>query len=108
MTLMHLRGGDPQGEYRWLHRYNPVRLAYIRDQACRRFQRDPTRHDYLHGGLRILDSGCGGVNSHARRLPTLGAMVVGADPAKTPIQVAKLSPRKAGLQSTTAAPPSRR
>ena len=32
---------DPNGPMRALHRINPVRLAYVRDEACRRFGRDP-------------------------------------------------------------------
>ncbi len=42
-----------------LHKFNPVRLAYIRDQASARFGRDPKRLDCLKD-LRILDIGCGG------------------------------------------------
>ena len=32
---------DPEGEARWLHRYNPVRLEYIRRAGCRRRQQQP-------------------------------------------------------------------
>ncbi len=31
---------DPRGKMAVLHKFNPVRLAYIRDAACRRFARD--------------------------------------------------------------------
>ena len=41
---------DPAGPMAPLHRLNPVRIAYIRDQACRRFGRDPERPRPL-GGL---------------------------------------------------------
>ena len=44
---------------RTLHRFNPVRLAYVRDEACRRFGRDPRGVRPLEG-LTILDVGCGG------------------------------------------------
>ena len=50
---------DPHGEMRALHMINPVRLAYIRDAACRRFDRNPKLLDCLKD-LRILDIGCGG------------------------------------------------
>ena len=53
---------DPHGKMAVLHRFNPVRLAYIRDAACRRFDRDPRRLGCL-AGLRILDIGCGGGHS---------------------------------------------
>ena len=49
---------DPKGPMRPLHRLNPVRLQYIRDQACRRFSRDERAGRPLVG-LRILDVGCG-------------------------------------------------
>ena len=42
-----------------LHKFNPVRLAYIRDRSAAHFGRDPGRLDSL-AGLRILDIGCGG------------------------------------------------
>src|SRR3954451_13947517 len=42
-----------------LHKLNPVRVAYIRDQACARFGGDPRRGRPLDG-LRALDIGCGG------------------------------------------------
>ena len=50
---------DPRGKMAVLHKFNPVRLAYIRDAACERFERDGKKLDCLKG-LRILDIGCGG------------------------------------------------
>ena len=50
---------DPRGPMAALHKFNPVRLAYIRDRAAEHFGRDPKRLDSL-AGLRILDIGCGG------------------------------------------------
>ena len=86
---------DPRGDARWLHRYNPVRVAYIRDQAARRFGRDPARPDCL-AGLRILDIGCG-AGVLCEPLARLGADVVGADPARKAIEVARRHAREAGL-----------
>ena len=78
---------DPRGKMAMLHKFNPVRLAYIRDQASARFQRDPKRLDCLKN-LRILDIGCGG-GILCEPLARLGATVVGADPSPTNIRVAK-------------------
>ena len=50
---------DPRGPMAALHKFNPVRLAYIRDRAAAHFDRDPLRLDCL-AGLRVLDIGCGG------------------------------------------------
>jgi 2-polyprenyl-6-hydroxyphenyl methylase/3-demethylubiquinone-9 3-methyltransferase len=86
---------DPHGKMRWLHRYNPLRLAYIREAGCEQFQRDPRRLDCLHG-LRILDIGCG-AGVLCEPLARLSATVVGADPAKTNIQVAKLHAQQTGV-----------
>src|SRR6202008_3018738 len=50
---------DAHGPMAALHKFNPVRLAYIRDRAAAHFHRDASRLDSL-AGLRILDIGCGG------------------------------------------------
>ena len=71
---------DPRGKMAVLHKFNPVRLAYIRDAACKRFDRDPKKLDCL-AGLRILDIGCGG-GILSEPLARLGASVVGADRRK--------------------------
>jgi 2-polyprenyl-6-hydroxyphenyl methylase/3-demethylubiquinone-9 3-methyltransferase len=79
---------DPHGKMAMLHKFNPVRLGYIRDAACRQFGRDARRPPCL-GGLRILDIGCGG-GLLCEPLARLGATVVGADPAAANIEAAKL------------------
>ena len=70
-----------------LHKFNPVRLGYIRDRAAGYFGRDPKRLDSL-AGLRILDIGCGG-GVLSEPLARLGASVVGADPSDSNIAVAQ-------------------
>jgi 2-polyprenyl-6-hydroxyphenyl methylase / 3-demethylubiquinone-9 3-methyltransferase len=78
---------DPRGKMAALHKFNPVRLAYIRDAACRRFGRDAKHLDCLKG-LRILDIGCGG-GILSEPLARLGANVVGADPSARNIEAAR-------------------
>jgi 2-polyprenyl-6-hydroxyphenyl methylase/3-demethylubiquinone-9 3-methyltransferase len=78
-----------------LHKFNPVRLAFIRDQACAQFSRDPKRLDCM-SGLKILDIGCGG-GIVAEPLAKLGADVTGIDPAEENIAAAKLHAEKSGL-----------
>ncbi len=86
---------DPRGKMAVLHKFNPVRLAYIRDAACRRFARDPKQLDCLKG-VRILDIGCGG-GILCEPLARLGAAMVGADPAERNIAAAKLHAGQSGV-----------
>jgi 2-polyprenyl-6-hydroxyphenyl methylase / 3-demethylubiquinone-9 3-methyltransferase len=86
---------DPNGPMAPLHKFNPVRLAYVRDRAAAHFGRDPNRLDSL-AGLRMLDIGCGaGVLSEP--LARLGASVVGADPSESNIAAAKHHAAQSGL-----------
>jgi 2-polyprenyl-6-hydroxyphenyl methylase / 3-demethylubiquinone-9 3-methyltransferase len=86
---------DPRGKMAVLHRFNPVRLGFIKEAACRHFDRDEKRLDALLG-LRILDIGCGG-GILSEPLARLGAAVVGADPSETNIEAAKLHAAEARL-----------
>lgn len=86
---------DANGPFKPLHRINPVRLTYIRDQLCRRFGRDPKQGASLEG-LAVLDIGCGG-GLVAEPLSRLGAAVTGIDPAPETIEAAKAHARGAGL-----------
>jgi 2-polyprenyl-6-hydroxyphenyl methylase/3-demethylubiquinone-9 3-methyltransferase len=82
---------DPRGKMGVLHKFNPVRLGFIKEAACRRFDRDPKRLDSL-AGLRILDIGCGG-GILSEPLARLGADLVGADPAAANIAAARHAKR---------------
>ncbi len=86
---------DPRGKMAVLHRFNPVRLAYIRDAACRQFRRD-AGHPPCLAGLHILDIGCGG-GLLCEPLARLGASVVGADPSPANIEAARLHAGGGGL-----------
>lgn len=87
---------DPRGKMAVLHKFNPVRLAYIRDAACRHFARNGKHLDCLKD-LRILDIGCGG-GILCEPLARLGACVVGADPAEKNIAAAKAHAAQGGLE----------
>ena len=86
---------DPRGPGATLHRFNPVRLGYIRDRTAAHFSRDPARLDSL-AGLRILDIGCGG-GVLSEPLARLGATMVGADPVEENIAAAAHHAAQAGL-----------
>jgi 2-polyprenyl-6-hydroxyphenyl methylase / 3-demethylubiquinone-9 3-methyltransferase len=94
-SAMAAQWWDPRGKMAMLHKFNPVRLAYIKEAACRHFARDAKQLDAL-AGLRILDIGCGaGVLSEP--LARMGAIVVGADPSAANIAAARLHAEQAGL-----------
>ena len=78
---------DEAGPMRVLHRFNPVRLTYIRDAACRHFGRDP-RQPLALDSLTLVDIGCGG-GVLSEPLARLGATVTGLDPAPTNVKVAQ-------------------
>jgi len=86
---------DPDGDFRPLHRLNPVRIAFIRDHLVRHFDRDPM-DDRPLGGLSVLDIGCGG-GLVAEPLTRLGARVTGIDASARSIRVASLHAATVGL-----------
>ncbi|HTP90194.1 MAG TPA: bifunctional 2-polyprenyl-6-hydroxyphenol methylase/3-demethylubiquinol 3-O-methyltransferase UbiG [Xanthobacteraceae bacterium] len=86
---------DARGPMAPLHKFNPVRLAYIRDRTAAHFDRDPKRLDSL-SGLRMLDIGCGG-GILSEPLARLGAAVVGIDPSENNIAVAQHHAARSGL-----------
>jgi len=86
---------DPRGKMAVLHKFNPVRLAYIRDAACKKFGRNTKQLDCLKG-LAILDIGCGG-GILCEPLARLGANMLGADPSEKNIAAAKLHAERGEL-----------
>ncbi|MFM8679987.1 MAG: bifunctional 2-polyprenyl-6-hydroxyphenol methylase/3-demethylubiquinol 3-O-methyltransferase UbiG [Alphaproteobacteria bacterium] len=86
---------DPNGKFRPLHRFNPVRLAWIRDRLLARFGRDASAPRPLEG-LRILDIGCGG-GLVSEPMARLGADVVGVDASHRNVEVARIHAAQGGL-----------
>lgn len=86
---------DPAGKFKPLHRLNPVRLTYIRDHLCARFDRDPRSLRSLDG-LKILDIGCGG-GLVAEPLCRMGAAVTGIDGSDKNIATASVHAGEGGL-----------
>jgi 2-polyprenyl-6-hydroxyphenyl methylase/3-demethylubiquinone-9 3-methyltransferase len=86
---------NPRGKMAPLHKFNPVRIGYVRDQAAQRFGRDPKKLDSMKG-LRMLDIGCGG-GLLSEPLARLGASMTGVDPSETNIEAAKQHSEQSGL-----------
>ncbi len=89
---------DPAGQFKPLHKFNPVRLAYIREHILRHFDRDGTRRHPLEG-ISILDIGCGG-GLLCEPMARLGADVTGADASERNISIARIHAEQSGLGIT--------
>lgn len=86
---------DPRGSSAMLHRLNPPRLRYIREQVDRHWRTDPRAFAPL-GGRRALDMGCG-AGLLAEPLARLGAAVTGVDAAPELIEAARAHAGAGGL-----------
>jgi 2-polyprenyl-6-hydroxyphenyl methylase/3-demethylubiquinone-9 3-methyltransferase len=86
---------DPKGKFAPLHKFNPVRLGFIRDQALYRFGRDAKARKPFEG-LRLLDIGCGG-GLLCEPMARLGFHVVGVDASERNIGTASAHADEQGL-----------
>ena len=86
---------NPNGKFRPLHLFNPVRIAFIKKKLISHFKLDPNNPKPLKR-LKILDIGCGG-GLLCEPLNKLGAMVTGIDASSENIEVAKLHSKEMKL-----------
>ncbi len=86
---------DPKGSSAMLHKLNPVRLGYIREQIDLHFDIDSSELRPLTG-KRVLDVGCG-AGLLCEPLARLGAQVTGLDAASENIAAAKAHAEAQGL-----------
>ena len=82
---------DPTGKFKPLHKFNPVRISYIRENILKTFN-IKNREDVLKG-VKILDVGCGG-GLLSEPMARLGVEVVGIDASERNINVAKIHAKK--------------
>ena len=82
---------NPQGKFKPLHKFNPIRISYIKDNIIQTFklknQKSPLKN------VKILDIGCGG-GLLSEPMCRLGADVTGIDASDKNIKVAKLHAKK--------------
>ena len=85
---------DPRGKFKPLHKFNPIRISYIKDNIIKSLklknQEKPLQK------VSILDVGCGG-GLLSEPMKKLGAEVVGIDASEKNIQIAKLHAKKNNL-----------
>ena len=86
---------NPKGSSAMLHRMNPVRLGYIRDQIDQHWSLDECDRRPL-AGKRAADVGCG-AGLLAEPLARLGAEVTGLDPAPESVAAARIHAEGQGL-----------
>ncbi|MBD8556943.1 bifunctional 2-polyprenyl-6-hydroxyphenol methylase/3-demethylubiquinol 3-O-methyltransferase UbiG [Rhizobium sp. CFBP 8762] len=91
---------NPTGKFKPLHKFNPVRLAYIRDLASSHFGGDAKPNSPLANrpleGLRVLDIGCGG-GLLSEPMARMGADVVGADASEKNVMIARTHAEQSGV-----------
>ena len=85
---------DPEGKFKPLHNFNPVRLRYIKDTITKKFGNKSEKLPLKD--IRILDIGCGG-GLLSEPLSRLGATVTGIDASERNIKIAKMHLKKSKL-----------
>ena len=85
---------DPEGKFKPLHNFNPVRLRYIKDTITKKFGNKSEKLPLKD--IRILDIGCGG-GLLSEPLSRLGATVTGIDASDRNIKIAKMHLEKSKL-----------
>ena len=86
---------DPTGKFQPLHKFNPIRIKYIKENIVHNF-RLKTNEKPLEK-INILDIGCGG-GLLSEPMTRLGANVTGIDASKRNINIAKLHAKKNKLR----------
>jgi 2-polyprenyl-6-hydroxyphenyl methylase / 3-demethylubiquinone-9 3-methyltransferase len=84
---------DPAGKMAPLHKFNPIRLGFIRQTAAAHFGRSGLKP---FAGLALLDIGCGG-GLLSEPMARLGFSVVGADASEKNIKTAITHAEAGGL-----------
>ena len=85
---------DPEGKFKPLHNFNPVRLRYIKDTITKKFGNKSEKLPLKD--IKILDIGCGG-GLLSEPLSRLGATVTGIDASDRNIKIAKMHLKKSKL-----------
>ena len=86
---------DPKGKFKPLHKFNPIRISYIKENVVKTFNLKKNIKPLK--GVKILDIGCGG-GLLSEPMSRLGAEVVGIDASQKNITVAKLHAKKNNLK----------
>jgi len=86
---------DPEGKFKPLHKFNPIRIKYIKNYIIQNFKLNVSNRPLKK--IDILDIGCGG-GLLSEPMYRLGASVVGIDASQKSIAIAKLHAKKNKLK----------
>ena len=86
---------DPEGKFKPLHKFNPIRIKYIKESIIENFKLQNSEKLPLKG-VNLLDIGCGG-GLLSEPMCRLGATVTGIDASEKNIEIAKIHAKKNDL-----------
>ena len=86
---------DPEGNFKPLHKFNPIRIEYIKNYLIKEFKIKNKNKPFLN--LEILDIGCGG-GLLTEPMCRLGGKLTGIDASKKNITIAKIHAKKNNLK----------
>ena len=86
---------NPDGKFKPLHNFNPIRIKYIKDNIVKDFNIRSSEKPLKN--IKMLDIGCGG-GLLSEPMCRLGAKVIGIDASKKNIEVAKFHAKKNKLK----------
>ena len=86
---------DPEGKFKPLHKFNPTRIKYIKENIINNFKLKNKLRPL--SGIKILDIGCGG-GLLSEPMSRMGANVTGIDASDKNIKIAKLHSKKNKLK----------
>ena len=86
---------DVEGKFKPLHKFNPIRIKYIKESVIENFKLQNNEKLPLKG-IDLLDIGCGG-GLLSEPMCRLGATVTGIDASEKNIEIAKIHAKKNNL-----------
>ena len=88
---------NPEGKFKPLHKFNPIRIDYLKKNIIKHFDIKNKKNDKPLNGVSILDIGCGG-GLLSEPMFRLGAKVTGIDASEKNIKIAKFHSKKQNLK----------